>query len=694
MALQWIVIVSLLISSAIGGGRDNMGTEFILGFMENKISGTANNIELFVTTTSNTPADITVTTPLFDPSFSETTTVSRGNIKKLELTYNIRGSGTAVENKGVRIVSTQEITVYGVNKERYSTDGFVAFPVDAIGLEYVLATWKSEAVFMIIGTEDGTTVQITLSSSNPTATSITYNGATYSNGQTLSVSLNKYQTFHAFSSSGDFTGTKLVSNKVITVMTGNRKVAVKDSMTRSSSDHLVEQVPPIDTLGKDFFTISTPDRNIGDYFRIIATEDSTEISLAGSVYTTINQYEYTELNVVTGDYKSITSNKPVMVTMFGKTISTQSGDGPNGGDPQFSILPAVPQFPSDYTFSTIQTPTGDFNNYLVVVIKDSAKNDLKLDEQSPSGVTWTPVSGSSHNLVVATFEVNPGSHSVYNTKPSATFLGMAFGNAQTNSYSYAAGTRLAPINGPCTPSSTVAGDIVDNDCDGWIDEEESNGIDDDGDGSIDEDLANLPRINGNWAAWGQWSACSLTCNSGTGSRSRSRTCTDPAPANNGIDCVGSGAETGSCTVNTPCPIDGQWGSWSAWNCSRTCGNGLNTRNRECDNPAPQHNGADCSGNSTESGACWAGTCYPSVLGNLDKNCTSSSFGCKAGNIDCVDLEKSCDGAVDCTDGSDEDPQVAGCTPACSGAGVNDGKHTLFVSLSAISVIFRNWRLLL
>lgn len=159
-------------------------------------------------------------------------------------------------------------------------------------------------------------------------------------------------------------------------------------------------------------------------------------------------------------------------------------------------------------------------------------------------------------------------------------------------------------------------------------------------------------VNGNWADWAQWGTCSLTCNSGTGSRSRSRTCTNPAPANNGIDCVGSGTETGTCTVSTPCPskivstkkkhkigvlfkrfdnaqihvfirffnfeVDGQWGSWSAWNCSRTCGNGVKTRSRDCDNPVPQHGGADCPGNNTDSDSCWAGTCYPSALGNLDK----------------------------------------------------------------------------
>ena len=40
----------------------------------------------------------------------------------------------------------------------------------------------------------------------------------------------------------------------------------------------------------------------------------------------------------------------------------------------------------------------------------------------------------------------------------------------------------------CTKTETIAGDGIDNDCDGRIDEEQLNRRDDDNDGKIDEDL--------------------------------------------------------------------------------------------------------------------------------------------------------------------------------------------------------------
>ena len=39
-----------------------------------------------------------------------------------------------------------------------------------------------------------------------------------------------------------------------------------------------------------------------------------------------------------------------------------------------------------------------------------------------------------------------------------------------------------------------------------------------------------------WGTWGTWGACSVTCGGGT--RTRTKLCDSPAPANGGMDCVG------------------------------------------------------------------------------------------------------------------------------------------------------------
>ena len=50
--------------------------------------------------------------------------------------------------------------------------------------------------------------------------------------------------------------------------------------------------------------------------------------------------------------------------------------------------------------------------------------------------------------------------------------------------------------------------------------------------------------DGGWTQWSSWSSCSKTC--GVGSRTRTRTCTNPVPEGGGADCVGPNNRTKSC----------------------------------------------------------------------------------------------------------------------------------------------------
>ena len=60
-------------------------------------------------------------------------------------------------------------------------------------------------------------------------------------------------------------------------------------------------------------------------------------------------------------------------------------------------------------------------------------------------------------------------------------------------------------------------------------------------------------------------------------------------------------------------VHGGYSGWSAWpECSSSCGGGVTTRSRMCDNPSPKYGGKDCSagdrGAAVESKACNSFAC--------------------------------------------------------------------------------------
>ena len=56
-------------------------------------------------------------------------------------------------------------------------------------------------------------------------------------------------------------------------------------------------------------------------------------------------------------------------------------------------------------------------------------------------------------------------------------------------------------------------------------------------------------VDGGWSDYGDWSECSKSC--GGGERTRSRTCTNPSPADGGAECTGESEEKEACG-NDPC----------------------------------------------------------------------------------------------------------------------------------------------
>ncbi|KAL2089466.1 hypothetical protein ACEWY4_014154 [Coilia grayii] len=119
------------------------------------------------------------------------------------------------------------------------------------------------------------------------------------------------------------------------------------------------------------------------------------------------------------------------------------------------------------------------------------------------------------------------------------------------------------------------------------------------------------RVHGGFSEWMEWGPCSVSC--GEGVQHRLRQCNNPLPANGGRHCVGSDIDTRTCH-GKPCPVDGSWSEWSSWEeCSRTCGHGNRTRVRTCSDPPAQHGGRGCEGKAVEAIMCSIRPCP--VAGN-------------------------------------------------------------------------------
>ncbi|XP_053385659.1 uncharacterized protein LOC123538853 [Mercenaria mercenaria] len=113
-------------------------------------------------------------------------------------------------------------------------------------------------------------------------------------------------------------------------------------------------------------------------------------------------------------------------------------------------------------------------------------------------------------------------------------------------------------------------------------------------------------VDGNWAHWSSWTSCDVTC--GNGTQVRTRTCTDPAPEHGGANCTGQHSQTMQCTKDL-CPVHGGWSTWSDWgSCSSTCDFGIQTRDRSCSNPYPSLFGNHCFGESRDDRICLQQPC--------------------------------------------------------------------------------------
>lgn len=269
-----------------------------------------------------------------------------------------------VEQKVVYVHADNEVVVYALNKERYSTDGFLVYPMDVVGYEYYTVSHSptnSFSVFALASKYADTRVSITFPQRSPgsNAIRIEYNGIVYSNGDMMNITLDAFQALQCLSyDQADLTGTYITSSFPIAVFSGNVRTWVGPQTSR---DHLAIQLPPVAAYGMQFPIIPTPARTIGDIVRVISSQSDTRLFVEGPpprYYDMIQAGDYVDFVIASNESSTVTADKPVLVVQI--VQSQQSSN--EKADPSMSVVTARNQYMSDYVFSTPQYYSGGKEN--------------------------------------------------------------------------------------------------------------------------------------------------------------------------------------------------------------------------------------------------------------------------------------------------------------------------------------------
>ena len=105
-----------------------------------------------------------------------------------------------------------------------------------------------------------------------------------------------------------------------------------------------------------------------------------------------------------------------------------------------------------------------------------------------------------------------------------------------------------------------------------------------------------------WSNWSEYGDCNTSC--GDGIMTRTRKCFNGSPGDPGCD-DGEIVEQQSCYITKCSPT---WSTWSDFStCSTSCGDGIVTRTRECDNGSPGDPGCH-EGETVEQQSCEIAKC--------------------------------------------------------------------------------------
>jgi gliding motility-associated-like protein len=409
----------------------NSGREFWVGFATN-LTINQSDLRLYITSEVNTQA--TVTTAFW----SRTYTIRADSTTEVVIdadSFSTR-ENTARQNRGIRITSPRDITVFASNVQDRTTDATVVLPKLSIGTgsEYVVNRYLTPSgssydkhYIIFVGMEDSTEIIVT----NPPS------------GYPSTIWLSRFQTFGMPYRNANATITARSGRdcKPFAVFFANPGTILPTVLSGTGPgghplntlDHLYTQVLPLSKWSNSYTAMPFWFHTAGYLLAIIAQENNTSLRVNNGTPINLNRGQRHQLNVNNQSITCIQANKPIAVMQFMKTQG-HHGSGNYIGDASVVDLNANSQTVNRATFSS---PTGGMidQHFVNILVQSKHKNLLYIDsiKADTSKFMSTTACGS---YLVWRDSVRAGTHTII---CDSGFVAYAYGQTVRESYIFSVG---------------------------------------------------------------------------------------------------------------------------------------------------------------------------------------------------------------------------------------------------------------
>ena len=454
------VVNSYQINETTSGIPSNYGEEFYIGFMPNLFSFSGIDLRIVVQAETEIPVPFGVTTTNGEVYQGIATSA---NPVTVHLPNDIYTTSTNSRDNGVHVYSIGggKLSVLAINLAIYynerSVGEYLAYPCHTAGeelYEYYVSSFENiynnyfNSEFLLVGCEENTSITITPSKS----VQLPVDFQNYSKLEVTTVeSMTDYQvTMHKMqtllvTSSLDLTGTKIVSNKPLTVISGHECASV--GAFPITCEHLAEQMPSLSTWGRKFLLVPFGGRNSGQHYKIIAAYGGTTvIRTCNAMYTdTLSPGKLLYFHTNSEEYCFVMSNKAILVTQLGL-----GGSLDGNGDSVVSIVPPLIQYTDRYSFTSLNTSNFNVHQVSVSVLPEYYQPEsIRLDGH-PIQSNWTAIYNSGDTVVGygCHISVTGGvAHTVSHDNPSGKLAVLVYGwnTVSQSGYSYPAGLSFKSL---------------------------------------------------------------------------------------------------------------------------------------------------------------------------------------------------------------------------------------------------------